>query len=289
MPYYGQDFDRSTKGWPRPIKWSYMAAIWAYWCGGCGGLADSDEVLRRICECDTHEWAATKGMIFGPKFKLVDGVWHQDRSRIEYQEAIETMQSSTERGRAGAVARWSGRECSSNAQALPKHMLKQCSSISSSNAISPSPSLESRPFPEYPNWELVMAKAEMIGLATWKAKDWFDEMEGCGWLDHAKRPIQSWEAVLQRVKTKWEADGRPSGPPASKYPSKPATGSVGPSLTELNSYARNKFSHPKLAQWVASFAAYWNKREWKQNGRSVEWQEALTKQVKQWIEKENGQ
>lgn len=51
------------------------------------------------------------------------------------------------------------------------------------------------------------------GVAEWKAKDWFDEMEGCGWLDYNRRPVQDWKAILRRVKTKWVADGRPSGPP----------------------------------------------------------------------------
>ena len=35
-------------------------------------------------------------------------------------------------------------------------------------------------------------------------------MEGCGWLDYNHRPIKSWQAVLARIREKWEADGRPS-------------------------------------------------------------------------------
>ena len=69
---------------------------------------------------------------------------------------------------------------------------------------------------ELPSWEIVKARAGTIGLAEWKARDWFDEMDGCGWLDYAKRPIQNWGSVMSRVKAKWEADGRPSGPPRAK-------------------------------------------------------------------------
>ena len=58
-------------------------------------------------------------------------------------------------------------------------------------------------------------EAARIGLAEWKARDWFDEMEGCGWLDHKGRRIQRWQSVLARVKTKWEADGRPAHPPSA--------------------------------------------------------------------------
>jgi hypothetical protein len=70
---------------------------------------------------------------------------------------------------------------------------------------------------EIPTWEAVRSYAlGTIGLAEWKARDWFDEMEGGGWLDYSHRPIQNWKAVLNRVKTKWEADGRPKTPPTSR-------------------------------------------------------------------------
>jgi hypothetical protein len=82
---------------------------------------------------------------------------------------------------------------------------------------------------ERPSEAEVQAFAQRIGLAPWKALDWFNEMEGCGWLDHQHRPIANWQAVLTRVKTKWEADGRPSAPPsilskasAPNNPAKPA-------------------------------------------------------------------
>lgn len=64
-----------------------------------------------------------------------------------------------------------------------------------------------------PDWPAVKANALQIGLAEWKARDFFDEMEGCGWLDYNRRPIRKWQNVLNRVKVKWEADGRPSQPP----------------------------------------------------------------------------
>lgn len=68
---------------------------------------------------------------------------------------------------------------------------------------------------ERPGMDEVLCEAQRIGLGEWKARDWFNEMEGCGWLDHAHRPIVAWRAVLARVKVKWEADGRPSQPPSN--------------------------------------------------------------------------
>jgi hypothetical protein len=71
-------------------------------------------------------------------------------------------------------------------------------------------------FPEAngsPARDEVLAVADRLGLAQWKAADWFDEMQGCGWLDYQGRQIKNWQAVLSRVRTKWESDGRPSSPP----------------------------------------------------------------------------
>ncbi len=69
---------------------------------------------------------------------------------------------------------------------------------------------------ERPTLNEVLAVADRQGLAQWKAEDWFHEMEGCGWLDFHHRPVVQWQDVLVRVRKKWEADGRPSGPPTSK-------------------------------------------------------------------------
>ena len=66
---------------------------------------------------------------------------------------------------------------------------------------------------EYPKLEEVLAHAQQIGMAEWKATDWWQEMEGIGWLDYRHRPVQNWRYLLVRVKTKWEADGCPMTPP----------------------------------------------------------------------------
>ncbi len=73
-------------------------------------------------------------------------------------------------------------------------------------------------YPELPSWEAVKAHAARIGLVEWKALDWFNEMEGCGWLDYHKRQIRKWSSVLDRVRTRWEADGRPLKQPGIKSP-----------------------------------------------------------------------
>jgi hypothetical protein len=81
------------------------------------------------------------------------------------------------------------------------------------NGISPPPQPE---FAERPNESEVKFYAGVIGLAEWKALDWLDEMRGGGWLDYQHRAIGDWRACLRRVKTKWEADGRPKTPPVAR-------------------------------------------------------------------------
>lgn len=78
---------------------------------------------------------------------------------------------------------------------------------------------------EIPSLDRIQTHARTIGLAPWKAEDWWCEMEACGWLDHQSRPVAKWQPLMARVKSKWEADGRPAGPPSNggngKKPSKP--------------------------------------------------------------------
>lgn len=70
---------------------------------------------------------------------------------------------------------------------------------------------------EIPDWPAVANNAETIGLPEWRAKMWFDEMESCGWIDAKSRPVRKWKSMLNTVKTWWEADGRPTGPPKNSH------------------------------------------------------------------------
>jgi hypothetical protein len=89
---------------------------------------------------------------------------------------------------------------------------------SDSHSGSAPKSIERAANAERPDLKEVLFEAQRMGLAEWKARDWFNEMEGCGWLDHVHRPIVAWRAVLARVKVKWEADGRPAQPPSRVQP-----------------------------------------------------------------------
>lgn len=98
----------------------------------------------------------------------------------------------------------------------PTTGVKQNTTPSSSSSISSSTSNNSCESADRPSQSEVEFHAERIGLAKWKALDWFQEMEACGWKDHNGREVQKWQPMLARVKTKWEADGRPDAPPVAK-------------------------------------------------------------------------
>lgn len=101
-----------------------------------------------------------------------------------------------------------------------KHREKRNASVTPSNACNATQTQTQRQMlagesAGTPSIQEVLATASMIGLTEWKARDWFDEMEGCGWLDFQHRPVVRWQSILNRVKVKWEADGRPDSPPSN--------------------------------------------------------------------------
>lgn len=180
MPFDWPKFQASTPGMRREIKWSYFNAICAYFWGDCQGLENSDECLRITCECfEPADWARTKGAIFGPFFRLENGRWHQKRAREEYDKAMETIRLASNRGKAGAEARWEKeklKQCSSNAQAIDGGMLADAPSPSPSPVPVPvhthTPSGECEPAPK-PNGH-AMADFEAFWTAYPKKVKRFD-------------------------------------------------------------------------------------------------------------------
>jgi len=61
---------------------------------------------------------------------------------------------------------------------------------------------------EVPSKSEVVAYGEIIGLAPWKAEDWWLDMEAKGWY-MGTTEVRNWQAGLTRAKQYWEADGRP--------------------------------------------------------------------------------
>lgn len=167
------------------------------------------------------------------KFKIEDsGLLKNARLESERVKQSEFRENRSKSGKKGAEKRWHSHS-TAIAQPLAKH---------SSPSPSPSPnsmSYNARVCAERPSLAEVQAYAAQIGLAPWKAEDWFNEMEGCGWLDFNHRPVDKWRPLLARVKAKWEADGRPMSPPSSKFNGGPSTARGGPSKGSVPDHSKD--------------------------------------------------
>lgn len=189
----------------------YIRLLCAEW--GNGGFSDDDE------ELSSYGRAMPPTPLRRVKLKFVkgpDGILRNPRMEKIRKKQDDFRTERSQSGSKGSSSRWKKQHGSAIGSAIPKGMAND-----GSPSPSPTPlSLErERDFPEVngnPTLPEVLAKATMIGLAPWKAEDWFNEMQGCGWIDHAHRPVREWASILTRVKMKWESDGRPSGPPKGK-------------------------------------------------------------------------
>lgn len=188
---------------------AYILLLSYQWMNGF--VPDDDSSICTIGRCSSAAVASLR-----KKFQKdeTDGVLRNLRLERVRQEQIEYRSKQAENGRKGGNAtKRRSSDATSNAQAT----LEQRSS-----SPSHTPSLHEREshFPECngrPTLKEVLARADIEGLAAWKAEDWWNEMQGCGWLDFSHRPIRDWTAVLTRVRTKWESDGRPKSPPKPKH------------------------------------------------------------------------
>lgn len=89
LPFYGNDFFQATEGRSDTVTCGYLRALWHYWHHEhCEGLDDDDEYLRKLCRIELQDWSRCKQFIFGKAFKLIEGRWHQQRAREEYQERL---------------------------------------------------------------------------------------------------------------------------------------------------------------------------------------------------------
>lgn len=250
MPFYGDDFFSAVEMMGEVLGFKYLRCVWFYWSHlHCEGIPDDDEQMRNLCRCELGTWARTKGTIFDNDkfFVLESGKWHQKRARKEWNLSLERLTDRYNQTSAATAARLvkrnvtlnvgndvgvekKGRELS-NPQKHGKTVQDLDTNNVTSNVTSnvtltkpepepePSTAGSERAFPEVVSrmsLSEVKATAVMIGLAEWKAVDWFHEMEGCGWRDHNQRPIHNARSVMVRVKTKWESDGRPMSPPKPK-------------------------------------------------------------------------
>jgi uncharacterized protein YdaU (DUF1376 family) len=233
LPYfnfYPADFVMGTRNMTAAQKGAYIMLLCHQWDHGF--VPGDPRELVAICGC-SH---AVIQPVLSEKFQKISVNFPEkfQNSRLEHERKIshDSYAKKRDSGRIAANARWHP-QCHPTAPAMPppsQSESKSESDLHEREKAEPSPNF---PEAERPGIPEVTAYAQTIGLAQWKALDWLNEMNGGGWLDYNHRPIADWRAVLNRVRTKWEADGRPSAPPSNpSYSSLPPHGGAGASTTD---------------------------------------------------------
>lgn len=166
------------------------------------GLPNDPEILARLAGCHGNATALPLS-----KFtKSSDGKLRNARQEETRQKLSEYQARQAENARKGWKTR-KGIPQDEDATAMPP----QCHGNATALQPKPKPK-ESLSLPngrEFPCWEQVKAKAEMIGLPEWRAREWFDSMDGVGWVTSTGNPIMRWESTLNTVRSWWQKDGCP--------------------------------------------------------------------------------
>jgi hypothetical protein len=186
--------------------------------------ADPEQIARLIGKGATTSLAMKVATMFQPPLQdplegtLPDGykqaaVLVHDRLLHERLKQIHHREKSREGGLKSAAKREKAKKDAKREARGVEKPLEPKSNSSSSSSSSIAGDVYGA---EVPSLETVKQYAQLIGLAEWKAEDWFHEMESVGWVDYRNRPVNKWQPMLTRVKTKWEADGRPMKPTFGK-------------------------------------------------------------------------
>lgn len=216
---YAADFIMGTAAMNCTQVGAYTRLLCYQW--DHGSVPSQAKEAAKLSGCST----GIAGALLKAKFPFSeDGKRRNKRLERERAKQVEFSRVQSEKGRKGSEKRWkqdSRGHSPAIAGEMPVPSLGHNQNIASvfvSGVLEHE--REQPPFPEAetPGENEVKFYAQTIGLAEWKALDWLDEMKGAGWLDFNRRQIVDWRAVMRRVKTKWEADGRPSTPPVRNVP-----------------------------------------------------------------------
>lgn len=174
---------------------------------GTDSVTGTKEQLASLCRCRPQEIEVASIELSKYKVAIVN---QQDGSTTLASRRLRRELNTSELKRKGGLAR------AAQAQQTRQQPAPARSTSTSTSTSKKEGECEGKPSVEingHPTLGEVLGRAGIIGLAPWRAKDWWDEMDGCGWVDYQGRPIRNWQSAMNRVKTKWESDGRPTGPP----------------------------------------------------------------------------
>lgn len=114
---------------------------------------------------------------------------------------------------------------------------------------------------EIPSLDEVKAYSVTIGLIEWKAVDWYQKQEALGWMMN-NQPIRKWRPLLTRLRTFWEADGKPLKPPGKASPA-PANGAAMPPWARIKTIEASLDKHPGNGESIYSSGKQKDKADFK--------------------------
>jgi uncharacterized protein YdaU (DUF1376 family) len=107
MPLYIADYLADTTRLTTEQHGAYFLLILDYWRNG--PPPDIDATLAQITKLTPAKWRAMRPILV-EKFKVESGRWKHKRVERELGKAREMQSTLSERGRAGAAARWGGND-----------------------------------------------------------------------------------------------------------------------------------------------------------------------------------
>jgi uncharacterized protein YdaU (DUF1376 family) len=125
MPLYVADYLADTSRLTTEQHGAYLLLLMDYWRNG--PPPDDDFILQQITKLRPDAWSNAKAVL-KQFFQVENGEWKHSRVEKELSDAKDKKERQTARARAGAEKRWSKKDATSIAQALPK----QCPSPSPS-------------------------------------------------------------------------------------------------------------------------------------------------------------
>jgi uncharacterized protein YdaU (DUF1376 family) len=120
MPVYIGDYLSATNRLTTEQHGAYLLLLMDYWKNG--PIPDNNRTLAQITRMDVDAWSNARS-ILEAFFEVSDGHWKHGRVERELLKAEKRKEVASNRGKAGATARWSKNNASSIAQALPETML----------------------------------------------------------------------------------------------------------------------------------------------------------------------
>ena len=102
---------------------------------------------------------------------------------------------------------------------------------------------------------------DVDGDVEWKAVDWYHKQEALGWRMN-NQPIRRWQPLLTRLRTYWEADGKPLKPPGKASPA-PANGAAMPPWARIKTIEESLGKHPGNNESVYSSGKQQDKADFK--------------------------